>query len=50
MALTDADVIFGTDKPATEHQLRNDLTNSNSEETKKLSMVCEDVIAPKMTM
>ena len=44
MALSDADVIFGTSKPATDNQLKNYLTNSYSEETKELSMVCEDVI------
>ena len=44
-ALTDADVIFGTGKPATDAQLKKYLSDSDSEETKELSMVCEDVIA-----
>ncbi|MDZ4757630.1 MAG: hypothetical protein SGJ10_05765 [Bacteroidota bacterium] len=43
--LTDADVIFGKGKPATDAQLRKYLTSSNSEKTKELNKMCEEVIA-----
>ncbi len=43
--LTHTDVIFGTGKPATNTQLKKYLSDSDSEETKDLRMVCEDVIA-----
>ena len=42
--LTDAQVIFGLSKPATDEQLKNYLIKSDSEDTKELSLVCEDVI------
>ncbi len=44
-ALTDADVIFGMGKPATDAQLKKYLTSSDSEKTKELNKVCEEVIA-----
>lgn len=45
ITLSHTDIIFGTGKPATDSQLKKYLSDSDSEETKELSMVCEDVIA-----
>lgn len=43
-ALTDADIIFGNGKIASDEQLKTYLIESDSEETLELKMVCEDVI------
>ncbi len=43
--LTDADVIFGIGKPASDKQLKEYLSSSDSQEVKELNEVCEDVIA-----
>ncbi len=48
--LSNADIIFGTKKPATDAQLIKYLSDSDSEETIELNIGCEDVITPKMTM
>jgi len=42
--LSHADIIFGTSKPATDKQLKEYLSDSDSTETKDLDAVCEEVI------
>ena len=43
-ALTDADIIFGIGKPASNSQLKKYLSSSDSEKPKDLNKVCEEVI------
>jgi len=43
-ALTDADIIFGIGKPASNAQLKKYLSSSDSEKPKDLNKVCKEVI------
>ena len=42
--MTDADVIFGMGKPASDSQLKKYLADTDSEKTIELNKVCEEVV------